>query len=491
MKRFISVFVALIILVSLFATVAYATPPTQPGEISPIGIEEDNILTNNMEDRGIIMTVEDFIENYVGDNYSQAAATATSMQLTNNPLSTPAIQYSNIEYNAENRNITFTAQISINGTTADVQMGGTLYSSWKMDHGINSIVGEITSNSSNIEVLQFEIYNDDDNSKLYSPFPMTEGPVLKLYLLVEDSLYFFETDIPTAMACIEIENVKSNKTEKGWVDGFWFDGIIAPEYSESTPVDSVSLLVQDYPDTVSFPTITASWTISNVEYIYCTTPGLYYRFTDVNAATYTWIAHFKLLEAYTEINGYRQESGNIRIQNIRLSFATGPYTMIMNATPYIDMEDTLNSLAVVSEFTGLASIAAMGLISGIDEVSDLTVIAAEYAFEIIDMLQESDYTSRDIATNQTIDFVVEDSDVGGRGFSFHAPSRYYLLNTENKFKYEMEVTASNYSDPNASSGIRSVQLVVEYDYCSTRATANISSATPDPINQSYYCDLGL
>ena len=477
MKRFISVFVALIMLVSLFATVAYATPPSQPSEISPIGIEEDNVLTDNMEDRGIIMTVEDFIENYVGDNYSQATTTATSMQLTNNPLSTSAIQYSNIEYNAENRNITFTAQISINGTTADVQMGGTLYSSWKMDHGINSIVGEITSNSSNIEVLQFEIYNDIDNSKLYSPFPMTEGPVLKLYLLVGNNLYFFETDIPAALASINIENVESTRAGKGWIDGFWFDGVVEPVCGQTQADPTVVAPAASYPISAIKPVLWETWVISNVTYCYYMVPEISYCFTDVDSSTSTWELELGVNDAYCTIEGVRYESAGLQLRNITMSMATGPQTHMLRGFSQFEINGSGGDL--LNTIFGTINFAA-----GFTAYSPVILAAG-----IISGFSSAVYESQTITNSTTNAFALSNTSANEvtRGFSYNIPAEYYIQNEDDYVRFQMDVA----SRPIGStvSGTRRGNMEISFEYCSYRNTASRTAVTYDNIYKDYYCDL--
>lgn len=477
MKRLISVFMALTMLVSLFATVAYATPIPQPSETSPISIEEDSILTNHVGGRGIVMSVENFVDNYVGDNYSQAVAATASTQLTSDFLTTPTIQYSNIEYNAENRHIAFTAQIYINGTTSDIQMGGTLYSSWKMDYGINSIVGEITSNSSNIEVLQFEIYNDDDNSKLYSPFSTTEGPVLKLYLLVENDLYFFETDIPIAMSSINIENIESTRSGKGWIDGFWFDGIVDPVFGQAQADTAIAAPAASYPITAIKPVLWETWVISNVTYCYYMVPEISYCFTDVDSGDSTWELELGVNDAYCTIAGYRYESAGLQLRNITMSMATGPQTHMLRGFSQFEINgfggDILNTIL------GTISFAA-----GFTEYAPVILAA-----NIISGFYSATYESQRITNSMTNAFALSNTPTTEvtRGFSYNIPVEYYIQNEDDYVRFQMVVT----SRPIGStvSGSRTGNMEIRFEYCSYRNTASRTAVTYDNISREYYCDL--
>lgn len=183
---------------------------------------DEPILSNSTS-----MTIEEFTDRYVGTPSESEADDAISSV---NAVGTPGIKYSHIFYDPETRKITFDAALSEGDEVSELNAEGILYSSYKADHGINSIVGDLEDTTGQYEILRFEIYNDNDLSFLYAiNTPETAAtPTLLMYLLKGDKLYLLETSIPSAMSDIVVPNTPDCKTKEGNIDGFWFVDIIAP-----------------------------------------------------------------------------------------------------------------------------------------------------------------------------------------------------------------------------------------------------------------------
>lgn len=183
---------------------------------------DDPILSNSTS-----MTIEEFTNRYVG---TPSVAEADNAISSVNTAITPRIKYSNIFYDPVTRKITFDATLSEGNEVSEFNAEGILYSSYKADHGINSIVGDLEDTTGQYEILRFEIYNDNDLSYLYAiNTPETAAtPTLLMYLLKGDELYLFETSIPSTMSNIVVPNTPDCKTTEGAIDGFWFENMIEP-----------------------------------------------------------------------------------------------------------------------------------------------------------------------------------------------------------------------------------------------------------------------
>ena len=170
---------------------------------------------------GAVMTVEEFHELYVGED-----APCPEMEITK---SSPTISYHSISYEPETRKLSFEAEITREDTVFNLKVIGTMYSSDKKDHGINSVVGDVQDSTGQVEVLRFEIYNDDDFSLLRAintDVPST--PVVLFYFLKENDLFLFETEIPVEMQRVAVADDCRVGVTEGHLDGFWFQSIVEP-----------------------------------------------------------------------------------------------------------------------------------------------------------------------------------------------------------------------------------------------------------------------
>lgn len=179
--------------------------------------------------RGASMTVEEFNERYMGKNAPGWKWNATS--------NSPAVRYSDISYDPDTREISFHARVTIDGSVMDLDTRGTMYSSFKKDLGINSLVGELEDTAGQVDILRFEIYNDSDDSWLLAilnnnRLPVNNGepetPLLLFYFLKDNELFLFETKIPFKMKAISVADDCQPGVLQGHVDGFWFQGIAKP-----------------------------------------------------------------------------------------------------------------------------------------------------------------------------------------------------------------------------------------------------------------------
>lgn len=416
------------------------------------------------------MMIEEFDARYVGDN-PLTARVAFSMDT--NDTSSPSIDYNNIAYDPSNREISFNATINKDGELTSFAAEGILYSSYKADYGINSVVGDLRDTTEQYEILRFEIYNDNDLSMLYAiNTPKTATtPTLVLYLRAGDELYLFETAIPSEMSTITLPNTPDCKTTEGALDGFWFESIVAPVMSE----DSASpVMPLDDTDTIVEPVISASWTISGVVYRYCAKPSIYYRFANVNDSTSTWIARFGIDEAYAYVDGTKSTLTGLRLTNIDLSFVTGPYTLMLRGYSEFNLYDSY-VLLDPSSISGYIGIAAGATGS----------IGAQIATQVLSDLLEAGYSSKKITSGKWTLLTTGNKDSEGRGFRYYVPNRYFMQNTDQFLEYQLDVTASNFGLSNATSGSRTGKIKISFDYYTGDGTTKYSK-TYD-VTGSYYC----
>ena len=276
---------------------------------------------------GAAMTVSEFNQKYVGENNRNGRSVPNLISEDD----VVTVEYGDVRYTPETRNIQFGATITRNGLVSEIELDGTLYSSYKKDSGINSIVGKLTDNTGRFDVLRFEIYNDTDTSMLYALNTDADynRPVLLLYLLDGEELYIFETEIPEAMTQITIANTVENKTTEGAVDGFWFENIAQPqmmaEQSDVMPVVE---------DIIPIYNLSAVWTISGVDYRYYASVEIYYRIVDCTVRNSTWQVQFEM------VNGERSSLTGLRITNLDIAFATGEFTKIVSGTPRLKLHDS-------------------------------------------------------------------------------------------------------------------------------------------------------
>ena len=170
------------------------------------------------------LSVQSFEQKYVGKTNPDSTVSRNVMELN----------CSDIAYNNVTRELSFEASVSDGKKEMSIRISGTLYSSWKQEKGINSIVGKMETDNKNIKVLHFELYNDTSGSQYFGMHSFKQKPTLLLYLYDGKEVYLFETDIPEAMRSISVIRTANTMTKEASVDGFWFEDVIEPEMSASS-----------------------------------------------------------------------------------------------------------------------------------------------------------------------------------------------------------------------------------------------------------------
>ena len=394
---------------------------------------------------GAAMTVSEFNQKYVGENNRNGRSVPNLISEDD----VVTVEYGDVRYTPETRNIQFGATITRNGLVSEIELDGTLYSSYKKDSGINSIVGKLTDNTGRFDVLRFEIYNDTDTSMLYALNTDADynRPVLLLYLLDGEELYIFETEIPEAMTQITIANTVENKTTEGAVDGFWFENIAQPqmmaEQSDVMPVVE---------DIIPIYNLSAVWTISGVDYRYYASVEIYYRIVDCTVRNSTWQVQFEISDAYAMVNGERSSLTGLRITNLDIAFATGEFTKIVSGTPRLKLHDSW-FLTDPDSVNGV-----LGAVAGYN-------YATSSVYSVLSLLGSSVLENYTIEVNRATMFLPYASEGEMRGFTFEVPSRYFLQHVGNLVAYNLEVTGSTFggrSDATAGYRIGAIDIVFDY-----------------------------
>lgn len=464
MKRVLSIILSLTLLLPVFSTGAYAIEPeTSPNSTS--------------------MTVDTFIERYVNNIPSEIDCVATA---NTSSVEKPSIEYSNIVYDPSTRELSFEATITSNGTATDFSAEGTLYSSYKADYGTNSIVGDLKDRTNQYDILRFEIYNDTDLSRLYginTPSTATT-PTLILYLLDGNNLFLFETQIPSEMSTIAIPNIPANKTEEGAIDGFWFQELVAPTINmiEGTALEDITIgevaspLAEDSGEETK--AVSATWTISGVTYRYHAITKVTYSFVDVDTGDNTWDLTFSIDDAYSFVNGERNSLTGLRITNVNMSMASGPYTRMLRTLSDFNLQDSSTGGTDASRLLGSASV-----IAGATSANAVGVTV-----DILSQVLNKTLSSNTLTHNCITLLNSSGNDVYGRAFRYHVPSRYFLQYTDNNVSFQVVTRASSFMQSTGTSGPRTGIIEVNFDYYAG-SSSTLYSARYDRITGSYYCDL--
>lgn len=139
-----------------------------------------------------------------------------------------------------NEQVTFTANIEYNNKQKKLNTSGTLFNSYKQHDGMNSVVGVLTDEGSEFEVLLFEIYNDTQATRAITSAALETTPHLKVYLTDRsNNVLLFEIEIPQ-----ELQNVKkiNNDLQPPTTnDLMWFVSVIEPTEVKEIPNDEVTL----------------------------------------------------------------------------------------------------------------------------------------------------------------------------------------------------------------------------------------------------------
>lgn len=420
------------------------------------------------------MTIAEFEAQYVGGNSS---ATSVASATNSDDISAPSIDYNNIVYNHANRGISFNATINQDGQMTNFEAEGTLYSSYKADHGINSIVGDLRDTTGQYEILRFEIYNDNDLSYLYAiNTPETEStPTLIMYLREGEKLYLFETPIPDEMTTIVVPNSPDCKTTEGAVDGFWFQEFVAPKVTIDEYENMVQPLGEDGKNV--YKTVNATWTIMGIDYKYYAQTKVTYYFVDVDTGDNTWDFRFGINNAYAYVDGVRSDLTGLRITNVDMSMASGPYTRMLRAFTTFDLHDSY-SLGDPSTLSGL-----VGIVAGATGVN-----AASVASDIFSLLLDKALSTKKLTNDCTTLLDSKGSDVYGRAFRYYVPDRYFLQHTDNYVSFQVVTRASRFLQSSGTNGQRTGIVEVGFDYYTGDGTTKYHYDF-DRMTGSYYCDL--
>lgn len=125
------------------------------------------------------------------------------------------------EVAVQDETIVFSAQIIQDKESKTLSAVGKLFHSFKMQNGINSIVGELQDSSGNFDVLHFEIYNSDGMDFFYATEAFRAKPHLKVYLqeIETKKILLFELDIPEELQDIVVtrEDHADSSADGAWM----------------------------------------------------------------------------------------------------------------------------------------------------------------------------------------------------------------------------------------------------------------------------------
>jgi len=234
--------------------------------------------------------------------------------------------------------------VSIDVTVGEeqVQLFGLLHASYKVQNGINSIVGDLTDETGRYSVLLFEIFNDNKNDNLLINRDLQEKPHLKLYLLDGDkNIILFETDLPEALRGLEVGSFAEKEDNKK--EMFWFKGLAEPEMvkeitttetsiaeaSGKTDLDFAPMALNSF-STWTNPTTYYTSFYVGTDYTQCwSLPYLSYKHVNVTSSDSTWIAQFKIAE-HTKVGNYTYYGNNVfEYKNLKIAFGSGDYSTMI------------------------------------------------------------------------------------------------------------------------------------------------------------------
>lgn len=422
---------------------------------------------------GLKLDISSFVRNYTGDE-NRVAPMERALSLNQ----TQTIDYSMFSYDVESRVLSFDAIIHDEETEYPITVTGVLYNSWKQEYGINSMVGDMTTNDDSFEVLLFEIYNDDDASFVNETFlsGSKQGEILKFYLKKGEILYLFETPIPDAVVNISILDIPENRCTEGRVDGFWFQDIVTPQMGVVKEVDS-GISIQSTEDQKS-DLLYVTWTVYGVTYTYYAEVTMYYHFSDVEDNSGDWRLELSIDDAYSLIDGERSELTGLRIKNIDMRMVTGPYTKMLNAIPGFELMDSFSSGSGGTTIKGFLSVCST--ISG--------NVAVSLASTAIDWLDNASQESNNIEKNTVFYLPNSRDSAKGRTFQYSIPDRYFMQYVGDYVGFDLRTRSSSFDSSNAVSGNRVGICEIEFDYYIGENTKHYSGFTD--VRGTYKCTLG-
>ena len=177
------------------------------------------------------------------------------------------------------------------------------------------------------------------------------------------------------------------------------------------------------------------------------------------------------------VNGVKEPSltGGLKVTNVELAFAAGPYTEMVRAIPLFQIRRT--DTANLRSFTGVVcTVAGQNL---------WTSLAAN----ILTTLLNKSLESQALKSGE----VLQISDYS-KGFRYKVQSPYYLLKTGDNVELQLDVQASEFdqnmtaAEKASKSGNKTGKLKLKFQYYTGDGSNKITYDNPI-ISQTYYCNL--
>lgn len=299
---------------------------------------KDSVAKNNNKTaNGLTLSVSSFDSEF---GQSDSKSDALSKQKKNAYIALSGIQISG-------DNIQFNATINYNNKDVELNANGKLYNSFRKKGGVNSIVGDIQDDNSSLNVLLFEVYNDNSKNKDTSvnsaivDSKYINTPHVNVYLTdSEDNILLFEIPIPEELKNISVINHDDIEATKDYA---WFLNVLQPSAIETTvatpeaieaaglDVSTIRPLGVDY---------LSDWTDSI--YTYTETYGghtYYWRtlawgsWSAINfTGQGTFINSFKIAESVTMDNTVIYPTNLFKYKNVSLATAVGAKSTIIQTS---------------------------------------------------------------------------------------------------------------------------------------------------------------
>ena len=424
------------------------------------------VPTNGEE--GIAMSVETFESYYTSDDFSD------DIILPENLISHPKITYENFVCDTESNELSFSAQISHNNAVTNLNITGTLYNSSKQNYGIDSIIGVMKADSEVFSVLHFEIYNSYEEALLSINPDKKATPCLRLYLLNSNGvIYFFETDIPSALQGITIEDTEDRPNVL--YDGLWFLNCISAEINTITSENGDVQLLGTA--TYDFEGLILTTQIAGVTYRYYTTPHVLYKFSNVTSAISSWSIQISMANSYYTAGGYRTDGPGIQLQNVQMSIVTGLYTQIIHLEYGINFYDTSFETPNISAVSGILSALAAGnnLYKTSAALALLSILWTDGSEEAVTFKDNATYDEGTAMPNGVRAVCGEISN-----------SRYVLFEDDDEFLIRAYVESSDYGITDAPSSSTQSGL---FHVAFTASIGTVSDDLETQLSFNYNCTL--
>jgi len=306
-----------------------------------------NYNKQNIE-KGLVLTINDFNNLYGNEkpDLNEILRKKTEM---------PAEVVFDSIY-VQDESISFMASIIYKDKKSELKANGTLYNGYKKKNGINSVVGELTDENDNFDILLFEIYNDVKEDKTIVNFQKRNSNHLKFYLKDrENNIILFEVDIPEELQNISINNERECNPIN---DVLWFTSIREPHELKKIPFDGNMIEVMGLSEDSGFSTCgigsTSEWYPGFIYYIsywdfgdyyeWYSFPFGYWRASNVTQSDSTWMTSFRIAEQ-AMVNGRVASLPPIfEYNNVTMTHCMGGRTSIKRVMYQGAMYDTLKWL---------------------------------------------------------------------------------------------------------------------------------------------------